>query len=1203
MEETVLEHDLDARLHEDTSREIPDTFEPGGTLSTNSSGGKQIQHSSQEGATTVSPNLAKDSTSQAWFDVEEQLRNLPQSTPNRQVLEISTQVLQRTVDSIDAALLDAPQSNPLTVEPFAQEQSHSIHQSSVEELPVEVLQESRSTRFQQVYQGPFEHSLPREIPSTTQPVRTLSQLRARQQSQPVSEDQSTIFEPSIETPWQPETQEGQPRSRESTTNQVSKRSGVQPETSSEEIHAHSAVLSSRAESSRELLSDSQSGFHDTVAPVVQVKDTFQPCQDIAKSTHANGDHSHLATLSQLPSQRQHGQSLPHNLVLGMHEPRPRAGEIRSARYSDIVDRLPRHDSSQESPGQSSVGSSPVPQPPNQSLGTLQSSGNAPRRPETLTNSFLSTVMNSNEHSSLRSDVPRASPGTSSTLGNPLVNEPPAANSGTSVQVPESTSEPLSWTARFQASRAKLKLEQDERERQRLESRRSEAREAGARAQSEAVEKIRSHDRLAAAEAGTRSPSTIPDRLPAPQEPTSLRAVATSSAAATSIPAPVLPVPQREEAATTEPEAAPSSVPIDFDMGEASYSDNDDEESLLLDDVELQDKEYIIPLPMHGRQADSYRNCSARFEDLYKSRAHHHETGQNEVEEILTELRCIETHLDLARVANSTPQPNDDPAAQDRFLGHWSESHSVKFKFLSQLLSRLEARDLHIILLIEDQENTRLFAIVESFLRNLDLRYECPSNEHSFSAANESKKERKRLKVTILASTDSRILREADLIVCLDGKPNVTKIRKKSWALKPDRSGVPFLHMIIPRTLGHIERYLSTKLDRMRRLDTIMATLSQFMKQDTVGRTDDASPNVDDVVTFLLPSQDESALSEWPLPLLGTIKDDIEYLSQQSQDALRTTVPLPGPNAIGKRPLIQNDDRDDPAKRMRFTPQPQPKASTSHVSDSEPATSLSIEQQLEWYKQDYKRLQAVNQSFVNRQWQYEEMSHKYKAMETRAERAENERDTEREQKLKLREQLTATIADSLEHRKNAEELRVVSLLSEDTKVQTIAKQDGEIERLKDELAKETKAKEDAIASKKSTETTLDYVNEQRRDAQDAASAATQTADKLLEVNAKLERAAKAKTIVPNINEQQKRRDEQALAAVTAERDNLKKQLRIQAEKNKTQAAELERFRTTRGVGGSTRAASVGAGARTPRPASRAASPLPNGRDRIANLRNG
>jgi hypothetical protein len=1142
------------------------------------------------------------------FSIENELRDVPQSTRPAQELEDSTQV----------ELQDALENITQEIEPFAQPRSQGAHQSSIEEFSGETPQSPRPRELQAAPQSTLEESPTREIPSTTQDqpqntLRTPSQLCGRQPSQVASEEQTTILDSSVPTSQPLQAQERQSQSEESSANHLAARLDEQLEASPIQPDG---LSSPRVELLSEPYSARRRSVHDSISLVPRSNSnspqTYSDRQGIAKTGQANGDLTAPASQT-TSSQKQHTQLLPYNCILDSQQQDTRATTSKTRQYSDTVNRLLRHDSSQDSPSLSCQSSSPVPQPPKQSLGTLDTNRSAPTRPATFADFLHNRAMNPHEHSpSPRREVPRANATATSALGTPVVNESSAGNSGASGSpVPKTTSEPQSWVAKFAENRKKAlaKLNLEAKSSRGSESRIPEARmrQSESRATSEAVEKTRGLDRLAASEAGTRSPSTIPDRLPVSQEPTSLRAVATS------VPTPAPPPAQSHEEIAVETHseleaAASSPTPEDVDMGEALSSENEEDESLLVDDLELQEDEYIVPLPIQGRQADTYRQSSGALGGLYGPRAHHQQEAQLKIEDILRELRSIETHVDLVRIANSTPQPNDEQSGQDKHLVDWSNNNSIKFRFLGALLSRLQARDLHIILLIDDQNNVRLFSILESFLRGSNFSFESPSTGQSSTAKNEPFKERKLLKITILPSNASQILREAHLIVCLDGKPNVTKIRKKPWALKPDRSGVPFLQMVIPRTVGHIERYLSTKLDAKRRLDTIITTLSQFVTQGSVGcAVDDAPPRsyevryADEIVKFLLPSQDESALSEWPLAPLGNIKDDIEYQSQQSQDTLNAASPRPGPNAAGKRPLIRDDDRDDPAKRMRFTPQPQPHASTSHVSDSEPGVSVSNEQRLEWYMQEYKRLCEVTKSYIKRQWLYEETSHKRKAMEARAERAERERDAGKEREAKLREQLNTRVADDAEQRQQVEELRAIHLLSEDAKVQKIAEQSGEIERLKIEVAKEKKAKEEAITSKKSTETTLEYVQEQRRSAQTEAIAAAQSVEELSKANAKLERAAKAQSLLPDFDKRQKRLAEEKIARQTAEIESQKKQIRVLAEKLKEKTAELERHKLTRGVGGGTRAASVGA--RTPRPGSRAASPLPNGRDRIANLRNG
>jgi hypothetical protein len=1206
VEETIVEDESEVQPQKEDIREIPDTFETGGTLSTaEASSRHRNQHSIQKEIADAQSFAQELIVQEIEYSIEEELRDVPQSTQPVQEFQHNTQ----------AELQDVPQGTAQEVEPFAQPRSQSAHQSSTEESPGETPQSTRLRELQSAPQSALEKSPTREIPSTTQDqpqdtLRTSSQLSGRQSSQTASEEQTTLLDSSAHTSQQLQAQERQLQSEGSTSHGLAARLDEQLEASPEETEGLSCP---RVELASEPLSAGRRLVHNTISLVPGSNNnspqTYSHRQEIAKTDKANGDLPAPSSQSS-SSPKQHTRLLPYSPVLDSQQQDSRAAITATKHHSDTINRLSRHDSSQESPSTSCESSSPVPQPPKLSLGTLDTNRSAPKRPATFANFSHNTAMNTHEHSpSPRQEVPRTIAMVSSASENPVVSESFAGSSGASEPpVPETTSEPQSFVARFEEERrkARARLGLEDKSSRTPGSRKSES---GPRATPEVVEKTRSLDRLTAPEAGTRSPSTIPARLPVSQEPTSLRAVATS------VPAPVPPPAQNHEEIAAEPQpepkaAASSPTPQDVDMADALSSDNEEDESLLTDDLELQEDEYIVPLPIQGRQADTYRQSSGALGGLYGSRVHNQQEAQSKIEDILRELRSIETHVDLVRIGNSTPQPNDDQAGQDKHLVDWSNNNSIKFRFLGALLSRLQARDLHIILVIDEQNNARLFSILESFLRGVNFSFDSPSTGQSNTAKKEPYQEKKLLKITILPSNASPILREAHLIVCLDGKPNVTKLRKKPWALKADRSNVPCLQMVIPRTVGHIERYLSAKLDTKRRLDTIITTLSQFVTQGSVGcAVDNAPPRsyevtyADEIVRFLLPSQDESALSEWPLAPLGNIKDDIEYQSQQSQDTLQAASPRPGPNAAGKRPLIQDDDRDDPAKRMRFTPQPQPQphASTSHISDSEPGASVSNEQRLEWYIQENKRLCEVTDSYVKRQWLYEETSRKRKAMEIRAERAERERDAAKEREAKLREQFNTRIANDTEQRQQVEELRAVHLLSEDAKVRKIAEQSAEIERLKAEVAKEMKAKEEAITSKRSTETTLEYVQEQRRSAQSEAIAAAQSVEALTKANAKLERAAKAQSLLPNFDKRQRRLAEETIARQTAENEIQKKQNRVLAEKLKDKTTELERHKVTRGVGGGTRAASVGA--RTPRPGSRAASPLPNGRDRIANLRNG
>ncbi|KAJ4346837.1 uncharacterized protein N0V89_010769 [Didymosphaeria variabile] len=1195
LEERTFEDGSVVQIQEESRREIPDTLEASGTLSTIEEPSEhKVHRSAQEELADANQSIAENSlVREIEPSTQEELRDAPQSTAEGHPV-------QQFEHSTQAELLDAPHSFPQNVEPVVQEETDDAHRNPAQKLTTEAPHITTPRELQSAAESSLEGSLACEIPSTTQdqsqntPRITPSQLCGQQQSQTESEERTTILDSSILTSPPNQAQERQSQSEELTEIQLD----AQPSVSSVDKHTPRLSSISQVDISPEPVS--------FVLPSSRLgPDTSR--QEFAKTTCANGD-PELRALSSQPSSSQTRQLLSYDPA------------FNSVQYSGTLSRRPRHDSSQES-SKSGEDSSSVPQPPQQSPGSLEITSDAPPRPGTPSNTSLSGAMDLNEGTPpLPRSMPQATPEASSAPGNLLLNE--SSTGGSNMRefpVPDKSPEPENLTDLLAKNLAKNKAESDAKQKQKKEKREKdralkaekaerekESREKRARTQPETWERMRGPDRLAAPETGTRSPSTIPDRLPVPKEPTSLRIVATS----VPVPVPAAAESHQDIAAKPQPEfeaEASSSVPEDIDMGEAQYSDNEEDESFLIDNLELQDEEYIVTLPIQGRQADDYRIVSTELEDLHAQLSQNLPAAHLQVEDVLKKLRLVETHIDLVRVRNQTPQPDDNQLTLDKHLVQWSRGNSIKFKFLEALLSTMQARDLHVILLIDDQNNAQLFSILESFLRGINLSFESPSTGHSHQAGYEPNKQ-KLLKITILASTASRVLRETHLIVCLDGKPDVTSIRKKPWALKPDRSGVPLLQLVIPRTIGHIDRYLSAKLDAKRRLDTIISTLSQFVTRGTLGHAVDDPPSKSyevgyarEIVKFLLPSQDESALSEWPLPPLGNIKDDIEYQSHPSLDALNPASPLPGSIAAGKRPLMQDDDRDDPAKRMRFTPQPQPHASTSHVSDSEPGATLSGEQLVEYLRQEIRRLQGALKGYVDRQGRYEEQNLQNSALNNENKLYKEKLAISERQGVRTREQLTNMTARNEELRKQIEEQRRLNLLSPDAKDREIAGKSVEIESLKVQLAKEIKAKEDAIASKKSTEATLEYVKEARSTVQSEAISLNQRVEELEKDNDKLQREVKAQPLVPNFHDRQKHQAAEKEARLKGEIMILTKLLRVNDEKMKQLTTENERVKLTRGVGGGTRAASVGP--RTPRSGSRAASPLPNGRDRVANLRNG
>ncbi|KAF2685236.1 hypothetical protein K458DRAFT_403457 [Lentithecium fluviatile CBS 122367] len=894
-----------------------------------------------------------------------------------------------------------------------------------------------------------------------------------------------------------------------------------------------------AQPTREL--DSITGQSASLGTVVQTSqallgdiDSSTGRQDLANPSSNNSRVSAPQSSTQPTPFQQHAQRIPVDTCLSTQEKLAESicdtVEEESAEVQQASPQS-RHDSSQESPEPfvSSVPiSSPLLQPPSQSLGTLTS--NASARPRTPA------------HSSQVSDM-------------------------------EQTSEEI-----LAALKAKMKEHQEKMQKENpfIPTR-----------------KLKTSSRMLS-NSGTRSPSTIPDRSPLPQVPTSLRTVAVSNSAAGAAEAgPSEPVFLQEEGESGTSDnnhnvadfalAAPAST--DDEMSDASDA------SLLNDDLQLQAHEYVVPLPIEGRQASMYRDEIKNHQDIIKAFMTDPEGFEqiDKIETVIERLGAIETHIDLVFSA-SLPSQDTGSSTQLQHQTQWSFNNSIKFRFVGTLLHKLRDRDLHVVLVLEN-DDARLFDIVETFLKGRFINFNSPTRGRQADPALVEGD----VKVTVLSKNSSPIVRPVDLIICLDGHAEAAEIRKKNWAANPDIAVVPLLHLVIPRTVDHIARYTSPALNSRRRLHTILASLAQLQSQGAIGRamshTLKTNEAANEIVHFLAPEGRRPPV-QWPLPSIGSIKDVIEFQSQQSQDSISSP---PRGTSVVKRAL--EDDTLDPAKRMRFTPQPgEPTSSTNneitHISDSMPGTAVEVSK----LQQELKRERLLRKDVEERFRQFQVDCSRQQTLHEDRGKANAELSKEmnkREEELAAAKAKVATLTEGLDA-KNTEyralqtemkELKNSLLQSTDEKV-------AENMRLQKEVAECEAAAQRAQSSKESSDKMVEYVKEQYRIVGDLAKDHARDCDRLTEENEILKKQASGERrglMQAHYECQQKLQSDQ-LEKSAIEKRILQKQVAALTEEN-------ARLKNGRGVG-------VGTRGQTPRPNSRAASPMPAGhRDRLANLRNG
>jgi hypothetical protein len=718
--------------------------------------------------------------------------------------------------------------------------------------------------------------------------------------------------------------------------------------------------------------------------------------------------------------------------------------------------------------------------------------------------------------------------------------------------------------------------------------------------------------------GTRSPSAVPDRVPAAQVPTSLRTVALAPSSAPRAPSPQITttdMASRSDAAEIEKTvnaefSAPTEVPASAASAaseEMDVSDTDDEdtESLLNDDLQLAEQEYIVPLSIQGRQSDMYHQCISLKKDFLEQflKDPRSVSPMSQIEEIFHHLWAVETHIDLVFAeADMDDLDKATSVTQDEHAAQFGIENSTKFRFLHTLFYHLrESEDSKHVVLLTERDDNALYKILETFCKTKYINFSMPTKSRQ-ADPNDAEGS---LLVTIIPGGASPIIRPPDLIVCLDGVQEATQIRKKNWARSPERDVVPVVHLVIPRTVGHIARYISPNLEPVERMHTTLASLAQ-VREDIGKAINEDTPRdtacAEQVANWLIEQAEEDEWA-WPLPSIGSVKDVIEYQTQLSQNS--TTTPAP------ERTKRLLDDGDlDPAKRMRFTPQPQTVISSSvteeaeitRISDSMPGTAAgagerSLEVRLadaeeafrkerEARKAEEQRLREYGEMCDERQTKYENLERDYRLLLGNQQTTETKLETVMNNHLALTERLSTRTTQMNELNRQLNEQRATDSLSSNDQI-------AEITKLRSELAEAIEAKERAIRDAKTAEAREEYLKSSRIDAQDLAATATTKLKELEARMPKLEHAASGEAT---------RRKSMHLEKVYEQQDkqikNLKAELTIVKRTLQSKEEEVSRLKSTGRMGVGTRGTST-----TPQPKirSRAGSPILGGR--VGSLRNG
>ena len=201
------------------------------------------------------------------------------------------------------------------------------------------------------------------------------------------------------------------------------------------------------------------------------------------------------------------------------------------------------------------------------------------------------------------------------------------------------------------------------------------------------------------------------------------------------------------------------------------------------------------------------------------------------------------------------------------------------------------------MILLDRDNEALFNIIKTFLTAGQYNFKMPTKGYQSMASPDY------LLVTVFERTKIVVLQAVHLIICLDGVQSAAQARQK----KVPAAGkiIPVFHLVIPQTVGHIERYILPTAKKRTRIETILAGLYKALEHNQVGNAIDIdTPSAEEaaqmVTSWLFPEEGQES-TEWPLPSIGSVKSLIEW--DATQQSIRSAASPPAPERT-KRPLVR-----------------------------------------------------------------------------------------------------------------------------------------------------------------------------------------------------------------------------------------------------------------------------------------------------------
>ena len=425
--------------------------------------------------------------------------------------------------------------------------------------------------------------------------------------------------------------------------------------------------------------------------------------------------------------------------------------------------------------------------------------------------------------------------------------------------------------------------------------------------------------------GARSPSAVPALEPLP--------IITTEEMQTSERYETL-LPQAQESGTSE-EKQNGSLTTTRTPARRRDTTGDDPESANV---------HAAPLSLVGHQRDQYPQMIWHERGLIQRML----AMPNPSDEMIAEakrfvqrMRDIALHPDLDN-AETLTQYEVKPSQQ----AEWDVSCSAKFRFLRQLIDQLRHTELNIAIVAQPG---RIMDILETFLQGIEVAYLRPD---ATSPVGGSEAHGTLTVMPLATDVEPVQTRAVDLVIAMDNS-----VRHDTSLIRHLRKGqstwAPFVTLVIPRSVEHVERCLSPTLSDRALTRALVSGVYQFRNE--AGKLVDGQHRPKDSATALaryLTSADHDP--EWPLSILSPL-DDLDSQTQSDTEPSGGSQEAVVATHAGEKRMREPDaeiDATDPSKRARVdastaeqgpglptTINPQ-EVEMTHISDSIDKTTQS-----------------------------------------------------------------------------------------------------------------------------------------------------------------------------------------------------------------------------------------------------------------------